>query len=502
MAGAAGEIIENVTRKAEGSSVLISAAPRKTFAQIVLEARSHPSASMQVKPPAFTDQGEPAVYFSRDEVQASCSSIQFAVIAKCAYGRPAIPEIKQCLAQRLHLNSDFIISRLNVRHVLIRLGSEEDFIRVLLQKNLYIKGFLFRFFRWSHDFDFDADPATIPVWIGFPSIPVNFYQEEMLRSIAGNFGPVLRIHDATIAMTNTTEALVCVEMDLEMQRKERIWIGIENNGFWQSVNYHRVPHLCSKCHKIGHLEKDCKKSRNKQQPRRMTDNKANPETKRIIRKVQVSGNAVTNPGLSVENGNMFSILDKIQDSKMVDVADLTREYTNPASILECPEKKVFTSSSQDACINDQVEKAEESPNLKGQEVVPSELPSIYDGCDLKISGEISPQNVSQSQASNQLPPIHEECESMKGISEQHVSFDVGNCSDKQIMVIQSSEVISRLSESENINMFCGSTKPDNEVNLSLKSRDISILSGVLINDARLTRAKAKNVATHTSNLKK
>lgn len=94
-------------------------APRKSFAQIVLEAGDRPKVPIQVKPPGFTDQGEPAVYFSAEEIQASCEFFKFAVVAKCSYGRPSIPEIRSFLTQKFQFKSACVISRLNVRHLLI-----------------------------------------------------------------------------------------------------------------------------------------------------------------------------------------------------------------------------------------------------------------------------------------------------------------------------------------------------------------------------------------------
>lgn len=108
------------------------------------------------------------------------------------------------------------------------------------------------------DFDFSADPATAPVWVGFPGLPVNLYHEDCMRSIAGNFGPVLRIHDRTLAMTDTAEALACVELNLSTLRRERLWIDMNGFGFWQMVKYYKVPDLCRCCHKIGHSAGDCK----------------------------------------------------------------------------------------------------------------------------------------------------------------------------------------------------------------------------------------------------
>ncbi|MQM16125.1 hypothetical protein Taro_049079 [Colocasia esculenta] len=52
------------------------------------------------------------------------------------------------------------------------------------------------------------------------------------RCIAGNFGEVLRIHDSTLAWTQTAEALVCVDVDIAKPLPDRIWIGHGDGEDW------------------------------------------------------------------------------------------------------------------------------------------------------------------------------------------------------------------------------------------------------------------------------
>lgn len=204
---------------------------RRSFAQVVLDTQIPPKVSFKVKKPDFTEKGEPAVFFSAAEIEASCEHLQYAAVAKCSYGRPSIPDIRASLIHTFHIQPACVISRINARHILVRFTCEEDLLKVLIQKNVYIRGFLFRFFRWTRDFQYNTDPSMIPVWIGLPDLPVNFFHEDMLRSIAGNIGYVLRVHDISLAMTDTSEALICVELDLNNPRRERIWIGVEDSGF-------------------------------------------------------------------------------------------------------------------------------------------------------------------------------------------------------------------------------------------------------------------------------
>ncbi|MQL89313.1 hypothetical protein Taro_021887 [Colocasia esculenta] len=192
----------------------------RSFAAALASTLRPPKIDIALKPPEFTDDGQPAVYFSKEEMRKSEQPL---------------------------------------RHLLFRFFDEDDFLKVLVRKSLYLKGFLFRFFRWSGDFDFAADPTLIPIWVGFPNLPVNLYNEDYLRCIAGNFGEILRIHDSTLAWTQTAEALVCVDVDIAKPLPDRIWIGNGDGGFWQRINFHRVPPICSICCRLGHSQNDCKK---------------------------------------------------------------------------------------------------------------------------------------------------------------------------------------------------------------------------------------------------
>ncbi|MQL93732.1 hypothetical protein Taro_026390 [Colocasia esculenta] len=124
--------------------------------------------------------------------------------------------------------------------------------------------------RWSANFDYDKDPSMMPIWVGFPGLQVSLYNEDYLRSVANNLGQVLCIHETTLAWTQTAEALVCIDVDIAAPLQHKIWIGYGDQGFWQKVNYHRVPPLCKFCCRVGHSEDSCFKKNKKPMPPQST----------------------------------------------------------------------------------------------------------------------------------------------------------------------------------------------------------------------------------------
>ena len=48
-----------------------------------------------------------------------------------------------------------------------------------------------------------------------------------------------------------------VEVDVAKCPVPRIWIGDDDCGHWQKVEYEEWPNFCSFCEKVGHLDNKC-----------------------------------------------------------------------------------------------------------------------------------------------------------------------------------------------------------------------------------------------------
>lgn len=229
-----------------------------SFAQVVTQSAS---ISVHIDPhgPSFTDQGEPAAFFSPDEINTSCRPFDNAIVAKTPAGRPPYHDIRAHLMQRFRFKRDFTLSALDGRHMLLRFQDHEDYLQVLLKDSLFIHGKPFWFSKWTLNFRPDEDSPVVPVWMDFPGLPPNFYISGMLQSIACSIGPVLQIHRNTTSLTRTDAARVCVQMDVSKKRPERVWVGVGSNGFWQPIEYPTWPLFCPACRHLGHDASKCKR---------------------------------------------------------------------------------------------------------------------------------------------------------------------------------------------------------------------------------------------------
>ncbi|KAF8394134.1 hypothetical protein HHK36_020340 [Tetracentron sinense] len=83
-------------------------------------------------------QGEPAIFLTPDESSKLANPLKLSLVAKCSYGRPAFPVIREFFKKNFHLKFYYHIGVIDPRHLLIRFVAEEDFLTVYLKEYCYI----------------------------------------------------------------------------------------------------------------------------------------------------------------------------------------------------------------------------------------------------------------------------------------------------------------------------------------------------------------------------
>ena len=97
-----------------------------------------------------------------------------------------------------------------------------------------------RVFKWTSEFIMDVESSIAPIWVNFPKLPVHFFAQPSLFSIARIVRSSLKTDSATASLTCPSVARVCVEMDLLRKFLNRIWLGTGSGGFWQLVEYEKI----------------------------------------------------------------------------------------------------------------------------------------------------------------------------------------------------------------------------------------------------------------------
>lgn len=103
--------------------------------------------------------------------------------------------------------------------------------------------------KWQPDFKSDeAEEDTTAIWVRFPNLPIEYYDEKVLYHLSKVLGTPLKI-DVNMAMVARGKyARVCVEMDLHKSLISHLTIG----RYHYVVEYEHLHTLCFSCGRVGH----------------------------------------------------------------------------------------------------------------------------------------------------------------------------------------------------------------------------------------------------------
>nr|XP_027122211.1 uncharacterized protein LOC113739165 [Coffea arabica] len=111
--------------------------------------------------------------------------------------------------------------------------------------------------KWSLDFTANKEASIAPVWVSFPGLPLPFFGKNPLMKLASVLGRLMKIDAATGNLRRPSVARVLVEIDVSRVPVKRLWIGDDEYGFWQSMEYEKWPAFCPFCERFGHVQQDC-----------------------------------------------------------------------------------------------------------------------------------------------------------------------------------------------------------------------------------------------------
>ncbi|XP_058190906.1 uncharacterized protein LOC131308106 [Rhododendron vialii] len=97
--------------------------------------------------------------------------------------------------------------------------------------------------------------STIPVWVQFSKIPLEFWTEQGLSYIASALGKPLYADDMTEKGKRLSFAKICVEIHVDTPLLDVVEVEYANGASaFINVKYPWKPSRCSECHVFGHTE--------------------------------------------------------------------------------------------------------------------------------------------------------------------------------------------------------------------------------------------------------
>ena len=109
---------------------------------------------------------------------------------------------------------------------------------------------------WTTEFNPLKDEiVTTPILVRVANMPVSFYHNFVLMSVAQGLGRPIKVDLTTTHFERGRFARICVEVDLKRPLKGTLLV----NGERYFVAYEGLTNICSKCGLYGHLVHNCPK---------------------------------------------------------------------------------------------------------------------------------------------------------------------------------------------------------------------------------------------------
>lgn len=92
--------------------------------------------------------------------------------------------------------------------------SKKDYDHVLIDGLWVVLGHYLTVLKWKPNFRPLQDKITsTPLWVSFPEIPIEFFQEKFFLSMGNLVGQAMKVNPTTLSTSSGKFSRVCMEID-------------------------------------------------------------------------------------------------------------------------------------------------------------------------------------------------------------------------------------------------------------------------------------------------
>nr|GMC69449.1 ABC transporter F family member 4-like [Ipomoea batatas] len=177
------------------------------------------------------------------------------LVGKFSHVKPLLSEIRSYFAKTFVLRGTVEVGLMDLRHVFLAFSNPDYCVDILVKGQISFNSkYPMRLFRWTAYFDTRFETSLASVWVLLPNLKANYFSIPCLKQIVKPIGRFLHVDAATAKFSRPNVAKVKVEVDLLKPLSSRMFIrmgskkpGKENEGFWQPIEYEKVPPYCLTC---------------------------------------------------------------------------------------------------------------------------------------------------------------------------------------------------------------------------------------------------------------
>ncbi|WOK96222.1 hypothetical protein Cni_G04929 [Canna indica] len=175
------------------------------------------------------------------------------------FGRtPPLALVQSVLPKIWKTNGSIQVINMALGFFCFKFANKDYLNKVLAGGSWFLRKQVLMLISWKVNFQPMLEKiSSIPVWIQFPGLPLEYIQREILIKIASSIGQPLKIDEITLKDQRAKFAQICVLWDLDKIVPQGIWINCMRNKFWQAPAFENITRLCYTCDKVGHTSDQC-----------------------------------------------------------------------------------------------------------------------------------------------------------------------------------------------------------------------------------------------------
>ncbi|GLT99956.1 hypothetical protein SLE2022_173590 [Rubroshorea leprosula] len=155
--------------------------------------------------------------------------------------------------------SEFDLIDLGLGFYTVKFASLDDRNRILTGGPWKIFGHYLAVQLWQPNFrPSHAKAPKTTIWVHFPELPTEYYQEPILRLLGNKVGRTIFVDETTLLATRGQYAKVCVEVNLAEPLASMVDFndGVDSNSMFLTVAYD-LNNVCFHCGEFGHKKDSC-----------------------------------------------------------------------------------------------------------------------------------------------------------------------------------------------------------------------------------------------------
>ncbi|KAI7985130.1 Uncharacterized protein LOK49_LG14G02120 [Camellia lanceoleosa] len=201
-----------------------------------------------------SDSSIPSIALSKEEIDRIRNPWQNSLIVKLMGRSLGYTYLMDRLKNIWKLNSTFIGIDLGNHFFLMKFQDVADLNKVLNEGPWFVGRNFLAIRHWEPDFQPEkASLSTIVVWIRLHSLPIEYFDNQILRRIGNKLGKVLKVDFYTENRDRGRFARLCIQIDMAKPLIAKLLVG----SILIKIAYEGINAICFHCGMIGHKSNEC-----------------------------------------------------------------------------------------------------------------------------------------------------------------------------------------------------------------------------------------------------